>query len=192
MKIQLSLTKLGYYYSDIDGKLNGFETREAVKSMNIALSNGNAMFLDQRSREILVYLADLYRFNDILLSNIDDKKSANIKIQTALKILGCYHGKIDGLLGKDTKNCITEFEKNNNMDANGELDKREKYTLFRMAVEVNNRSIDDTKKELYKKVNQQAAKIQKLSGPADKSADKSITQKLKKPESDLEFSDSLE
>jgi peptidoglycan hydrolase-like protein with peptidoglycan-binding domain len=50
---------------------------------------------------------------------------ASIKdIQTALKNAGSYSGKIDGKVGSGTKAAIMDFQKNNNLSADGVLGRR--------------------------------------------------------------------
>ena len=48
-------------------------------------------------------------------------KPSGIDIQTALKHAGFYEGKIDGKIGPMSKKAITEFQKANNLPADGKV-----------------------------------------------------------------------
>ncbi len=46
------------------------------------------------------------------------------QIQTALKNAGCYEGAIDGKVGKQTRQAIKKFQKDNNLDVDGKAGKK--------------------------------------------------------------------
>lgn len=46
------------------------------------------------------------------------------QIQTALKNAGCYEGVIDGKIGKQTRQAIKKFQKDNNLDVDGKAGKK--------------------------------------------------------------------
>ncbi len=46
------------------------------------------------------------------------------QIQTALKNAGCYEGAIDGKIGKQTRQAIKKFQKDNNLDVDGKTGKK--------------------------------------------------------------------
>lgn len=43
-------------------------------------------------------------------------------IQTSLKELGYYTGEVDGLYGRNTSKAIKKFQKDNDLDASGDID----------------------------------------------------------------------
>ena len=143
-KIQIALTGLGFYKGKIDGEINSYETRSAIKSMNAAYGLGNNAFLSPQVKDSLIYLGDLFKFDRTLISKGSDKKTKGIKIQSALKILGFYNGKVDGLIGSGTKRSIAEYKSANGMVANGSLDFEEEYRLITKAQEINSKNIDET------------------------------------------------
>ena len=143
-KIQIALTGLGFYKGKIDGEINSYETRSAIKSMNAAYGLGNNAFLSPQVKDSLIYLGDLFKFDRTLISKGSDKKTKGIKIQSALKVLGFYNGKVDGLIGSGTKRSIAEYKSANGMAANGSLDFEEEYRLITKAQEINSKNIDET------------------------------------------------
>lgn len=143
-KIQIALTGLGFYKGKIDGEINSYETRSAIKSMNAAYGLGNNAFLSPQVKDSLIYLGDLFKFDRTLISKGSDNKTKGIKIQSALKVLGFYNGKVDGLIGSGTKRSIAEYKSANGMAANGSLDFEEEYRLITKAQELNSKNIDET------------------------------------------------
>jgi len=51
------------------------------------------------------------------------------EIQSALKSAGFYSGTIDGVIGKNTKNAVKEFQKANGLKADGKVGKKTKSLL---------------------------------------------------------------
>ncbi len=143
-KIQIALTGLGFYKGKIDGEINSYETRSAIKSMNAAYGLGNNAFLSPQVKDSLIYLGDLFKFDRTLISKGSDKKTKGVKIQSALKILGFYNGKVDGLIGSGTKRSIAEYKSANGMAVNSSLDFEEEYRLITKAQEINSKNIDET------------------------------------------------
>ena len=143
-KIQMALTSMGFYRGKIDGEINSYETRSAIKMMNTTYGFGNNAFLSPQVKDSLIYLGDLFKFDRTLISKGSDKKTKSIKIQSALKILGFYNGKVDGLIGSGTKRSIAEYKSSNGMAANGKLDFEEEYRLIAKAKEINSKNIDET------------------------------------------------
>jgi hypothetical protein len=144
MKIQKSLTSLGFYRGKIDGEVNSYETRSAIKAMNVAYEIGDTASLSPRSRDSLIYLGDLFTFDRVLIAQDNGKKAKAKKIQAALKIHGFYHDKIDGAIGSGTRRNIAEYKMAKGLSSGTSFDFEEEYQLVSSAKQVNDKSMDDT------------------------------------------------
>ena len=144
MKIQKSLAALGFYHGRIDGEVNSYETRSAIKAMNNAYEIGDTASLSPRSKDALIYLGDLFVFDRILISKDNSKRAKGKKIQTALKIHGFYHTKIDGAVGPGTRKSIAEYKAAKGLSYGDRLDFEEEYQLVSSAKKMNDRNIDST------------------------------------------------
>jgi peptidoglycan hydrolase-like protein with peptidoglycan-binding domain len=143
-KIQKALESLGFYRGKIDGEVNSFETRSAIKDMNIAYEISNNASLKSEAKDSLIFLGTLFGFDRYLIASNNDKRTKSKKIQVALKIHGYYHGKIDGAIGKGTRGSIAQYKNDNGMSYNGLLDFEEEYQLVSSAKEKNDKNIEDT------------------------------------------------
>ncbi len=144
MKIQKSLTSLGFYHGKIDGEVNSYETRSAIKSMNSAYEMGDTASLSPKAKDALIYLGDLFTFDRALISKDNSKRGKGKKIQTALKIHGFYHSKIDGAVGSGTRGSIAEYKMAKGLSSGNRLDFEEEYQLVSSAKKINDKNIDDT------------------------------------------------
>ncbi len=144
MKIQKALTSLGFYRGRIDGEVNSFETRSAIKEMNIAYEIGNSASLKPEARDALIFLGTLFEFDRYLIARGTDSRTKGKKIQTALKIHGFYFTKIDGAVGPGTRKAIGEYKAAKGLSYGTSLDFEEEYQLISSAKEINDRSIEDT------------------------------------------------
>jgi peptidoglycan hydrolase-like protein with peptidoglycan-binding domain len=144
MKIQRALSSLGFYRGRIDGEINSFETRSAIKDLNIGYGISNSASLLPEEKNSLVFLGTLFDFDRHLISRSNDKRSKGRKIQTALKIHGFYFSKIDGAVGPGTRRSITEYKASTGQSYGNALDFEEEYQLVSSAKEMNDKSIEDT------------------------------------------------
>jgi peptidoglycan hydrolase-like protein with peptidoglycan-binding domain len=144
MKIQRALSSLGFYHGKIDGEINSFETRSAIKEMNMAYEIGNSASLKPEERDALMFLGTLFEFDRNLIARGNDKRTKGRKIQTALKIHGFYFGKIDGAVGPATRKAIDEYKASNGMSYGSALDFEEEYQLISSAKKKNDKNIEDT------------------------------------------------
>jgi len=144
MKIQKALASLGFYRGRTDGEINSFETRSAIKELNIAygISNGASLLPEERSS--LIFLGTLFDFDRDLISRGTDKRSKGRKIQTALKIHGFYFSKIDGAVGSGTRRSISEYKASQGLSYGGSLDFEEEYQLISSAKAKNDKNIEET------------------------------------------------
>ena len=144
MKIQQALSSLGFYRGKIDGQVNSYETRSAIKAMNVAFNMGNTASLSPEAKDALVYLGTLFRFDRCLISQGTDKRSKGKKIQTSLKIHGFYFTKIDGAVGAGTRRCIGDYKLSKGLSSGQSLDFEEEYQLVSSAKAMNDKDIDNT------------------------------------------------
>lgn len=144
MKIQKALTSLGFYRGRIDGEINSFETRSAIKEMNIAYEIGHTASLNPEAKDALVFLGTLFEFDRYLIARGTDRRTKGKKIQTALKIHGFYFTKIDGAVGPGTRKAIGEYKASKGLSYGTSLDFEEEYQLVSSAKEINDRSIEET------------------------------------------------
>jgi len=143
-KLQKALTALGFYHGAIDGEVNSYETRSAIKAMNNAYELGNTASLSPKIKDGLVYLGDLFIFDRVLISKGSSKRAKGKKIQTALKIYGFYHTKVDGAVGSGTRRAIAEYKAAKGLSYGDRLDFEEEYQLISSAKKINDKNIDDT------------------------------------------------
>jgi len=155
-KIQKSLTALGFYRGKIDGEVNSYETRSAIKAMNNAYEIGDTASLSPNAKDALIFLGDLFIFDRMLISKDSTKRAKGKKIQTSLKIHGFYHTKIDGAVGSGTRKCIADYKMAKGLSAGNRLDFEEEYQLISSAKAMNDKNIDDTIASLKGKKTQAA------------------------------------
>lgn len=144
MKIQKALTSLGFYRGRIDGEINSFESRSAIKEMNIAYEIGNTASLKPEARDALIFLGTLFEFDRYLIARGTDNRTKGKKLQTGLKIHGFYYAKIDGAVGPGTRKSIGEYKAAKGLSYGTSLDFEEEYQLVSSAKEINDRNIEDT------------------------------------------------
>lgn len=148
MKIQKALTSLGFYHGRIDGEVNSYETRSAIKEMNFAYEIGDTASLSPEARDALVFLGTLFEFDRYLIARGTDSRTKGKKIQTALKIHGFYFTKIDGAVGPGTRKSIGDYKAAKGLSYGNSLDFEEEYQLVSSAKEINDRNIEDTVRSL--------------------------------------------
>jgi len=144
MKIQKALKGLGFYHGALDGEVNSFETRTAIKEMNNAYGIGNTASLKPEERDTLIYLGTLFVFDRNLIARGNDKITRGKRIQTALKVLGFYHGKIDGSVGPMTRNSIAAYQQAYGLGGSPQLDFEAEYQLVSSARAANDKNINDS------------------------------------------------
>jgi len=143
-KLQKALMALGFYHGNIDGEANSYETRSAIKAMNSAYEMGDTASLSPKAKDSLIYLGDLFAFDRVLISKDNSRRAKGKKIQTALKIHGFYHSKVDGAVGAGTRRVIAEYKREKGLSAGNRLDFEEEYQLISSAKKINDKNIDDT------------------------------------------------
>lgn len=143
-RIQKALAGLGFYHGRIDGQVNSFETRSAIKELNIAYGISNTSSLKPEVKDTLIFLGTLFIFDRQLIANNKGNRAKNKKLQVALKIHGYYHGGIDGAIGRGTRGSIGQYKQDNGMSYGNALDFEEEYQLISSAKEKNDRNLDDS------------------------------------------------
>jgi len=143
MKIQKALAGMGFYHGKIDGEVNSFETRTAIKELNTAYGIGNSAALKPEEKDTLIYLGTLFIFDRYLIARGSDNRTKGKRIQTALKVLGFYHGKIDGAIGPGTRSAIAEYNSAKGYGTSAALDFESEYQLITQAREANDKNIND-------------------------------------------------
>jgi len=143
-RIQQTLTSLGFYHGRMDGEINSFETRTAIKNMNMAYGISNDASLRQEVRDTLIYLGTLFEFDRYLIAANSTNKAKNKKVQVALKIHGYYHNGIDGALGKGSRNAIREYQMGAGLPATGALDYEAEYQLISSAKDKNDKNLNES------------------------------------------------
>jgi peptidoglycan hydrolase-like protein with peptidoglycan-binding domain len=142
-RIQKALASLGFYRGNIDGQVNSFETRSAIKDMNIAYGISNTASLTPEVKDTLIFLGTLFIFDRHLIANNKGNRAKNKKLQVALKIHGYYHGGIDGAIGRGTRSSIGQYKLDTGMSGGNALDFEEEYQLISSAKEKNDKNLDD-------------------------------------------------
>ncbi|QOR61435.1 peptidoglycan-binding domain-containing protein [Sulfurovum sp. ST-21] len=144
MKLQKALAGLGFYRGRIDGEVNSFETRTAIKELNNAYHIGNTASLKPEEKDTLIYLGTLFMFDRYLIAQGNDKITRGKRIQTALKVLGFYYGKIDGIVGSGTRRAISEYQQAYGLGYGSGLDFEAEYRLISNAKAKNEKNINDS------------------------------------------------
>jgi peptidoglycan hydrolase-like protein with peptidoglycan-binding domain len=144
MKIQIALKNLGYYRGPIDGQINSFTTRNAIRAFNQAYEIGDTAYMSPQERDALIYLGTLLQFDRNLAAQGSDHRTRIRRIQTALKILGFYNGKLDGANGPMTRRAIAEYRRANGLPAGYNLDYETEYRLINTAKQSNDNYIQET------------------------------------------------
>jgi len=106
-RIQKAMQGLGFYTGVINGDLNTYASRMAIKKTNAYFGQGSIPIMDRFTRENLVFLGTLFLHDETLVSA---KANRTRQIQTALTILGFYQGNIDGMNGYATKDAIRKYK----------------------------------------------------------------------------------
>ena len=143
-RIQKALASLGFYRGNIDGQVNSFETRSAIKDMNIAYGISNSASLTPEVKDTLIFLGTLFMFDRYLIVNNNGNRAKNKKLQVALKIHGYYHGGIDGAIGRGTRGSIGQYKFDNGMSSGNTLDFEEEYQLISSAKDKNDKNLDES------------------------------------------------
>ena len=150
MKIQKALSSLGFYHGKIDGELNSYETRSAIKELNKTYRISSSASLKPEEKDTLIYLGTLFDFDRYLIAKGEDKHTRGKRIQAALKILGFYHSKIDGAVGGGTRRAITEYNNAYGLGYDNSLGYEGEYQLIKKAREMNDKNIDEALADLKK------------------------------------------
>jgi len=168
-RIQKALAGLGFYHGNIDGQVNSFETRSAIKDLNVAYGISTSASMGPEERDTLVYLGTLFIFDRYLISNNNNTRSKNKKIQVALKIHGYYHGAIDGAIGRGTRGSIGQYKMDNGMSGGNALNYEEEYQMISSAKQKNDKNLDDAINSLRslgpRKIQQQSQPAQQAYVP---------------------------
>jgi len=144
MKIQRALKSLGYYRGPIDGQINSFESRSAIKALNRAYEIGDSAYMSPQERDTLIYLGNLLQIDRALITQGSDRRSRTKRVQAALKVLGFYPGKIDGSSGPMTRRAIAEYRQANGLASGYRLGFEDEYRLVTTAKQSNDRNIEET------------------------------------------------
>ena len=143
-RIQVALRSLGFYRGAIDGQINSFETRTAVKELNRAYEIGDTAYLSPQERDALIYMGTLLQFDRNLIAQGSDRRTRTKRIQTALKVLGFYSGKLDGSSGPMTRRAISSYRAANGLSPSYRLGYEDEYRLITTAKQANDRNIEET------------------------------------------------
>jgi peptidoglycan hydrolase-like protein with peptidoglycan-binding domain len=144
MKIQRALKSLGFYRGPIDGQINSYPTRTAIKELNRAYEIGDTAYMSPQERDALIYLGTLLQMDQALSSQGNDRRSRTKRIQAALKVLGFYTGKIDGSSGPMTRRAIADYRQANGLASGYRLGYEDEYRLVTTAKQSNDRNIEET------------------------------------------------
>ncbi len=143
-KIQIALQNLGFYRGPIDGQINAYGTRTAIRELNRAYEIGDTPSMSPQERDALVYLGTLLLFDRNLNAPGTDRRTRTRRIQTALKILGFYNGKLDGSSGPMTRRAIANYRAAYGLAPATRLNFDEEYQLISTAKTANDRNLNDT------------------------------------------------
>jgi hypothetical protein len=148
-KWQISLKFLGYYHGKIDGDLLTPESYNAIKDFQQRNQYFGAGILEHDSKEYLMRVYEAIRLNNYLNYEGENRQKLDRKIQAALAAKGIYPGKIDGRIGKKTKNAILVYRQSleQNVSNEGGLSPEEKDRLFVDAKNLLEKRLENFKEE---------------------------------------------
>jgi len=121
-KWQISLKFLGYYHGKIDGDLLTTESYSAIKDFQQRNQYFAAGTLEDDSKRYLSEIYEAIRLKNYIDYDGDNSRKKGRKIQAALAAEGIYHGKIDGKLGKRSKESILLYKES--LERNGTKEAR--------------------------------------------------------------------
>ena len=147
-RIQIALQSLGLYHGVIDGQINSYETRNAIRELNRQYGISEGAYLSPQERDALVYLGTLLDFDRKLNAPGGDRRTRTRRIQTALKVLGFYSGKLDGSNGPMTRRAIANYREANGLPPGTRLGYEDEYRLISTAKQANDRNIRETMNSL--------------------------------------------
>lgn len=142
MKIQQALAGLGFYSGKIDGNINNYATRNAIKQMNMAYNISDNTLLEKETSNQLVYIGTLFDLDKKLSSTSNSKKAKAIQLQAALMVQGVYTSKIDGAIGKGTRSSISMYRQAEGMTDGNSLNQNETYNLVVSSMDKNRVNIE--------------------------------------------------
>lgn len=148
MRIQRSLTYLEFYKGSIDGKLNSYASRKAIKKLNQQYGISQGTTLKSRTWDQLIYLSELFEMDKYLFEDATTKTSRGKQLQSALKAYGVYDDKIDGIVGSGTKRSIARYKEQQGLGRSAYLSSNERYNLIDSAQKMNADNINQAIKEL--------------------------------------------
>jgi peptidoglycan hydrolase-like protein with peptidoglycan-binding domain len=142
MRTQMSLSALGFYSGKIDGNINTYESRSAIKKMNESYGLSSSSALTPESKDQLIYLSHLYEIDKYLQASNKTRTARDKKLQAALKVHDVYTGKIDGVVGTGTRMSIAKYRMKEGMVPETFLTDSEKAELVDSAIRKNINNIE--------------------------------------------------
>jgi peptidoglycan hydrolase-like protein with peptidoglycan-binding domain len=151
MRTQMSLAALGFYGGKIDGNINSYESRSAIKKMNESYGLSSSSALTPESKDQLIYLSHLYEIYKYLQASDKTRTARDKKLQAALKVHDVYTGKIDGVVGNGTRMSIAKYRMKEGMVPETFLTESEKAELIDSAIRKNINNIEMVVASINKK-----------------------------------------
>ena len=143
-RIQKALEGLGFYYGRIDGAVNSYATRSAIKKMNKNFGISNSSSLDSRARDNLIFLGTLFILDENLIATGSSTRTKNKRIQAALTVNGFYSDRIDGIKGRSTNKAISDYKRDKGLSYGTSFNYDDEYELIDNAKKTNDANIEDT------------------------------------------------
>jgi len=134
---------MDFYHGKIDGKINSYATRTAIKKMNQEYQIGSGTSLSQKSWDQLLYLSELFQMDKDLYAEGNSKMIKGKRLQTALKVFGTYESEVDGIVGNGTRKAIAIYKRREGLSLNTSLSSNERYNLINSAQKMNSEAIDE-------------------------------------------------
>ena len=143
-RIQKALRGLGFYYGRIDGAVNSYATRSAIKKMNINFGISDGSSLDSRTRNDLIFLGTQFILDENLTATESNTRTKHKRIQAALTVNGFYSGRIDGIKGRKTNRAISDYKRDRGLSYGTSLNYDDEYELISNAKQTNDANIENT------------------------------------------------
>ena len=147
-KWQTALKFLGYYQGKINGDLLTTESYKAIKNFQKRQQYFATGLLEDASKKYLTQVYDAIALKNYLDYEGKNRKMNRKKLQAALAAGGVYQGKIDGVMGKKSKESILIYKKSLDQNATStSLSEEDEIHLIDEAKTIVDKQLANFKKE---------------------------------------------
>ena len=119
--MQQALAANGYYSGVFDGKLDSYESRSAIMQYQQRYGMPTTGVLQQEAKSLLIYQGEVAVLSNYLNYLGFERRHKARRLQAALKVLGFYSSRIDGIIGRGSRNAVRLYQQSKGMVVSGAL-----------------------------------------------------------------------